>query len=224
MLTGNDWDEVLKEEIDSDYFKQLQQFLAMEYAQHTIYPSMVNIYNALRLTPYENVKVVILGQDPYHGPGQAHGLSFSVQMGVPIPPSLQNIYKEMAQDIGFVNPGHGCLTEWAEQGVLLLNTVLTVRAGQAGSHRGMGWEQFTDAIIRKLNERQTPIVFMLWGANAKQKKPLIDNPAHLVLTAAHPSPLSAYNGFFGCRHFSQATRFLNQNGMNIDWQLSRCPG
>lgn len=220
MLTGNDWDRVLKEEIDSESFKQLQAFLAQEYATRTIYPSMVNIYNALRLTPYHEVKAVILGQDPYHGPGQAHGLAFSVQKGVPVPPSLQNIYKEMAQDIGFKIPHHGCLTGWAEQGVLLLNTVLTVRAGQAGSHKGMGWEQFTDAVIEKLNERERPIVFMLWGRNAAQKKPLITNPAHLVLTAAHPSPLSAYNGFFGCRHFSEATRFLNQQGMNIDWQIS----
>ncbi len=219
MLTGNDWDRILKEEIDSESFKQLQAFLAQEYATRTIYPSMVNIYNALRLTPYHEVKAVILGQDPYHGPGQAHGLAFSVQKGVPVPPSLQNIYKEMAQDIGFKIPHHGCLTGWAEQGVLLLNTVLTVRAGQAGSHKGMGWEQFTDAVIEKLNERERPIVFMLWGRNAAQKKPLITNPAHLVLTAAHPSPLSAYNGFFGCRHFSEATRFLNQQGMNIDWQI-----
>ena len=220
MLTGNDWDRILKEEIDSESFKQLQAFLAQEYATRTIYPSMVNIYNALRLTPYHEVKAVILGQDPYHGPGQAHGLAFSVQKGVPVPPSLQHIYKEMAQDIGFKIPHHGCLTGWAEQGVLLLNTVLTVRAGQAGSHKGMGWEQFTDAVIEKLNERERPIVFMLWGRNAAQKKPLITNPAHLVLTAAHPSPLSAYNGFFGCRHFSEATRFLNQQGMNIDWQIS----
>ena len=219
MLTGNDWDRILKEEIDSESFKQLQAFLAQEYATRTIYPSMVNIYNALRLTPYHEVKAVILGQAPYHGPGQAHGLAFSVQKGVPVPPSLQNIYKEMAQDIGFKIPHHGCLTGWAEQGVLLLNTVLTVRAGQAGSHKGMGWEQFTDAAIEKLNERERPIVFMLWGRNAAQKKPLITNPAHLVLTAAHPSPLSAYNGFFGCRHFSEATRFLNQQGMNIDWQI-----
>ena len=219
MLTGNDWDRILKEEIDSESFKQLQAFLAQEYATRTIYPSMVNIYNALRLTPYHEVKAVILGQDPYHGPGQAHGLAFSVQKGVPVPPSLQNIYKEMEQDIGFKIPHHGCLTGWAEQGVLLLNTVLTVRAGQAGSHKGMGWEQFTDAVIEKLNERERPIVFMLWGRNAAQKKPLITNPAHLVLTAAHPSPLSAYNGFFGCRHFSEATRFLNQQGMNIDWQI-----
>ena len=219
MLTGNDWDRILKEEIDSESFKQLQAFLSQEYATRTIYPSMVNICNALRLTPYHEVKAVILGQDPYHGPGQAHGLAFSVQKGVPVPPSLQNIYKEMAQDIGFKIPHHGCLTGWAEQGVLLLNTVLTVRAGQAGSHKGMGWEQFTDAVIEKLNERERPIVFMLWGRNAAQKKPLITNPAHLVLTAAHPSPLSAYNGFFGCRHFSEATRFLNQQGMNIDWQI-----
>jgi uracil-DNA glycosylase len=219
MITGNDWDQILQEEIESERFQQLQQFLAQEYATRTIYPSMNNIYNALRLTPYHSVKIVILGQDPYHGPGQAHGLAFSVQKGVPVPPSLQNIYKELNADIGFRIPGHGCLTGWAEQGVLLLNTVLTVRAGQANSHKGMGWEPFTDAVIQKLNERETPMVFLLWGRNAAQKKPLITNSAHLVLTAAHPSPLSAYNGFFGCRHFSQATNFLNQQGMNIDWQI-----
>jgi uracil-DNA glycosylase len=219
MSTGNDWDQILQEEIESERFQQLQQFLAQEYATRTIYPSMNNIYNALRLTPYHSVKIVILGQDPYHGPGQAHGLAFSVQKGVPVPPSLQNIYKELNADIGFRIPGHGCLTGWAEQGVLLLNTVLTVRAGQANSHKGMGWEPFTDAVIQKLNERETPMVFLLWGRNAAQKKPLITNSAHLVLTAAHPSPLSAYNGFFGCRHFSQATNFLNQQGMNIDWQI-----
>ena len=220
MLIGNDWDNVLKEEFESEDFKRLQQFLAREYAQYTVYPSMVNIFNALKLTPYHSVKAVILGQDPYHGPGQAHGLSFSVQKGVDIPPSLRTIYKEMHDDIGFVIPSHGCLTEWAQQGVLLLNTVLTVRAGQANSHKGMGWEQFTDTVIEKLNQRSSPMVFMLWGANARAKKPLITNPAHLVLTAAHPSPLSAYNGFFGCRHFSQATHFLNQQGMNIDWQIT----
>ena len=219
MLIGNDWDSVLRDEIESDRFKRLQQVLAQEYATHTIYPSMVNLYSALRYTPYHSVKVVILGQDPYHGPGQAHGLAFSVQKGVPVPPSLQNIYKEMHEDIGFTVPRHGCLTHWAEQGVLLLNTVLTVRAGQAGSHRGIGWEPFTDAVIRRVNERETPVVFLLWGANARQKKPLITNPRHLVLTAAHPSPLSAYNGFFGCRHFSQATRFLNQQGMDVDWAI-----
>ena len=219
MLIGNDWDEVLKEEIESDGFKRLQQVIAQEYAQYTVYPSMVNVFNALRYTPYREVKAVILGQDPYHGPGQAHGLAFSVQKGVPVPPSLQNIYKEMHEDIGFTIPHHGCLISWAEQGVLLLNTVLTVRAGQAGSHRGLGWEAFTDTVIQKINERETPVVFILWGADARQKKPLITNPRHLVLTAAHPSPLSAYNGFFGCRHFSQATRFLNQQGMNIDWEI-----
>ena len=220
MLTGNDWDEVLREEIDSPNFKQLQQFLANEYAQHTIYPSMVNIYNALRLTPYASVKVVILGQDPYHGPGQAHGLSFSVQKGVPIPPSLQNIYKEMAEDIGFVNPGHGCLTEWAQQGVLLLNTVLTVRAGQAGSHRGMGWEQFTDAAIRILNEQDRPIVFLLWGRPAQMKEKMLNNPNHLILKAPHPSPLSAYRGFFGSKPFSKTNEFLKAHGVEpIDWQI-----
>ena len=219
MYIGNEWDELLKDAFESESFQQLQQFLLEEYANRTIYPSMVNVYNALRLTPYHNVKAVILGQDPYHGPGQAHGLCFSVQKGVQIPPSLQNIYKELATDIGFTIPNHGCLESWAKQGVLLLNTVLTVRAGQANSHKGQGWENFTDAVIRKLNERETPMVFLLWGRNAQAKKDLITNPNHLILTSAHPSPLSAYNGFFGCRHFSQATSFLNQHGMNIDWQL-----
>ena len=219
MYIGNEWDELLKDAFESESFQQLQQFLLEEYANRTIYPSMVNVYNALRLTPYHNVKAVILGQDPYHGPGQAHGLCFSVQKGVQIPPSLQNIYKELAADIGFTIPNHGCLESWAKPGVLLLNTVLTVRAGQANSHKGQGWENFTDAVIRKLNERETPMVFLLWGRNAQAKKDLITNPNHLILTSAHPSPLSAYNGFFGCRHFSQATSFLNQHGMNIDWQL-----
>ena len=220
MMTGNDWDRILKEEIDSESFKQLQAFLAQEYATRTIYPSMVNIYNALRLTPYHEVKAVILGQDPYHGPGQAHGLAFSVQKGVPVPPSLQNIYKEMAQDIGFKIPHHGCLTGWAEQGVLLLNTVLTVRAGQAGSHKGMGWEIFTDHVIELLNEREKPMVFLLWGGNARAKAKLIDRRKHCILECAHPSPLSAYNGFFGCRHFSKANEFLTAHNIEpIDWRL-----
>ena len=216
----NDWLEPLKPEFSKLYYRKLYQTVNEEYRTHQIFPPADDIFNAFALTPLHEVKVVILGQDPYHGPGQAHGLSFSVQKGVDIPPSLRNIYKEMHDDIGFVIPSHGCLTEWAQQGVLLLNTVLTVRAGQANSHKGMGWEQFTDTVIEKLNQRSSPMVFMLWGANARAKKPLITNPAHLVLTAAHPSPLSAYNGFFGCRHFSQATHFLNQQGMNIDWQIT----
>jgi uracil-DNA glycosylase len=180
---------------------------------------MYDIFNSLKYTPYENVKAVIIGQDPYHGEGQAHGLCFSVKKGTPPPPSLQNIFKELQADLGLAPP-HGELTDWARQGVLMLNTVLTVRAGQANSHRGKGWEQLTDAIIRKLNERQQPTAFILWGGNAKAKAPLITNPAHAVFKAAHPSPLSAYNGFFGCRHFSAVNNFLSQNGIEpINWEI-----
>lgn len=217
---NNSWDEVLKGEFDKDYYLRLRAFLKQEYKTRTIYPSMYDIFNALKATPYENVKVVILGQDPYHGPGQAHGMAFSVKKGIPVPPSLQNIYKELYDDLGVIPPRHGNLEDWARQGVLLMNAVLTVRAGQANSHRGKGWEIFTDTVISHLNQREKPMVFLLWGNNAKQKRALITNPNHLVLTAAHPSPLSAYNGFFGCRHFSAATRFLNQHGMQINWQIS----
>ena len=216
---GNDWDSLLAGEFEKEYYLRLRQFLKQEYHTRTIYPSMYDIFNAMRYTARRDVKVVILGQDPYHGPGQAHGLAFSVQKGVPVPPSLQNIFKELQTDIGVTPPSHGCLTGWAENGVLLLNTVLTVRAGQAGSHRGMGWETFTDRVIELLDQREGPMVFLLWGANARQKRPLIQHPQHLVLTAAHPSPLSAYNGFFGCRHFSAATRFLNKNGVQMDWRI-----
>ena len=180
---------------------------------------MYDLFNALRFTPCSQVKAVIIGQDPYHGPGQAHGLSFSVQKGVPIPPSLQNIFKELQDDLGVQPPHHGCLEAWARNGVLLLNNVLTVRAGQPNSHKGIGWETFTDDVIKILNERDQPIVFLLWGANARAKQPLLTNPNHLVLTAPHPSPLSAYSGFFGCRHFSKATHFLNQHGVTMDWRI-----
>ena len=181
---------------------------------------MADIFNALKTTDYDDVKVLLLGQDPYHGPGQAHGYAFSVQRGVKTPPSLQNIYKELQSDLGCAVPSHGCLLEWAEQGVLLLNTVLTVRDGQANSHRNRGWELFTDSIIRHLDAREKPLVFLLWGGNAKQKLPLIRGMQHLVLAAAHPSPLSAYNGFFGCRHFSKANAFLQAGGQTpIDWQI-----
>ena len=181
---------------------------------------MYDIFNALKYTPYENVKAVIIGQDPYHGEGQAHGLCFSVKRGVAPPPSLQNIFKELQSDLGIAPPHHGELTDWAKQGVLMLNTVLTVRGGQANSHRGKGWEQLTDAVIRLLNERPQPTAFILWGGNAKAKAPLITNPAHAVFKAAHPSPLSAYNGFFGCRHFSAVNKFLTDNGIEpIDWQI-----
>ncbi|ADU22192.1 uracil-DNA glycosylase [Ruminococcus albus] len=218
---GNSWDNILAEEFKSDYYLQLREFLKREYAQQTIYPNMYDIFNALKYTAYEDVKVVIIGQDPYHGEGQAHGLCFSVKRGIMPPPSLQNIFKELQNDVGFRMPDNGELTDWTKQGVLLLNAVLTVRAGQANSHRGMGWEKLTDAVISKLNEREKPIVFMLWGRNAKEKQKLITNKNHLVLTAAHPSPLSAYNGFFGCRHFSRANEFLTQTGQEpIDWSIS----
>ena len=217
---GNDWDEVLSGEFDKDYYRLLRDFLKKEYSSQTIYPSMYDIFNAQKATAFGDVKVVILGQDPYHGPGQAHGMCFSVKKGVAVPPSLVNIYKELKEDVGFQIPSHGFLESWADQGVLLMNTVLTVRAGQANSHKGKGWEIFTDQVIRHLNEREQPMVFLLWGANAKSKRQLITNPKHMILTAAHPSPLSAYNGFFGCRHFSRANLFLQEQGMKpIDWQL-----
>lgn len=216
---GNDWDEILKGEFDKEYYQKLRKFLISEYRTQRIHPSMYDIFNALKYTPYSNVKVIILGQDPYHGPNQAHGLSFSVQKGVPVPPSLQNIYKELESDIGFKAPPHGNLVKWAQNGVLLLNTVLTVREGQANSHKGMGWEIFTDTVISHLNRREKPMVFLLWGGNAKRKKTLITNPNHLILETVHPSPLSAYGGFFGCRHFSKAAEFLRQHGDDIDWSL-----
>lgn len=217
---GNDWDEVLAEDLSSESYQALRAFLKTEYKSHVVYPSMYDIFSALKETPYAGVKVLLLGQDPYHGPNQAHGLAFSVLPGIQVPPSLQNIYKELHEDLGCRIPDTGCLLPWARQGVLLLNTALTVRAGQANSHRGRGWETFTDSIIRHLNAREKPVVFLLWGGNAKQKRALITSPQHLVLQAAHPSPLSAYNGFFGCRHFSKTNEFLVQNGMApIDWQL-----
>lgn len=216
---GNDWDEILAGEFQKEYYLRLRQILKQEYCTQTIYPSMYDLFNALRFTPCSQVKAVIIGQDPYYGPGQAHGLSFSVQKGVPIPPSLQNIFKELQDDLGVQPPHHGCLEAWARNGVLLLNNVLTVRAGQPNSHKGIGWETFTDDVIKILNERDQPIVFLLWGANARAKQPLLTNPNHLVLTAPHPSPLSAYSGFFGCRHFSKATHFLNQHGVTMDWRI-----
>ncbi len=221
MVTlGNDWDTVLAGEFEKDYYVRLRTFLKGEYSQHTVYPDMFNIFNALKTTPYSEVNAVILGQDPYHEPGQAHGLCFSVQHGTPPPPSLVNIYKELQSDLGFAPPPHGCLIDWAKQGVLLLNTVLTVRRGAANSHKGKGWETFTDTVIQHLNHRERPVIFLLWGGNAKAKLPLIDAKHHHVLTAAHPSPLSAYNGFFGCKHFSKANALLKQQGRAIDWQLS----
>ena len=217
---GNSWDILLKDEFEKDYYLKLRQFLKNEYATKTIYPNMYDIFNALKYTPYEDVKVVILGQDPYHGPGQAHGLCFSVKEGVEPPPSLKNIFKEIESDIGIKLSGSGDLTPWAKQGVLLLNTALTVRQGQPNSHKGMGWEILTDRIISLLNERKEPIVFLLWGANARSKKKLITAPQHLILETVHPSPLSAYNGFFGCRHFSRANEFLQAHGVSpVDWQI-----
>ena len=217
---GNEWDELLKNEFQSDYYLKLRNFLAYEYKHYTVYPNMYDIFNSLKTTSYSDVKVVILGQDPYHGPNQAHGMCFSVKKGVEAPPSLKNIFKELQDDCGCSIPPHGELTEWAKQGVLLLNTVLTVRAGQANSHANKGWEILTDQIIRLLNEKQTPIVFLLWGRNAQNKISLITNPNHLILKCAHPSPLSAYNGFFGCHHFSKTNAFLKEHGMKeIDWQI-----
>lgn len=217
---GNDWDAILADEFKKPYYLALRQFLKEEYSSKVIYPSMYDIFNAFRYTPYSDVKVVLLGQDPYHGAGQAHGLCFSVKDGVAPPPSLVNLFKELNHDVGCTVPQSGCLTKWAERGVMLLNSVLTVREGAAGSHRGKGWETFTDSVISRLNDRKVPIVFMLWGNYAKSKIPLITSDRHLVLTAAHPSPLSASYGFFGCRHFSKANDFLVSNGMMpVDWQL-----
>lgn len=218
---NNDWDELLRDEFNKDYYLELRRKLIQEYRTQRIYPGMYDIFNAMKLTSYNDVKCVIIGQDPYHGEGQAHGLSFSVRRGIAPPPSLVNIFKEIRDDVGIDNLGkHGDLTKWAESGVLLLNSVLTVRANQARSHRGLGWENFTTDVIKLLNEREKPIVFMLWGGDAKQKRQFITNRQHLVLTAAHPSPLSAYNGFFGCRHFSKANEFLRANGMTeINWSI-----
>ena len=217
---GNEWDEIMAGEFDLPYYKQLREFLKQEYFTKEIYPDMNNIFNAMKHASYSDIKAVILGQDPYHEPGQAHGLCFSVQKGCPIPPSLQNIYKELNADLGIPPAPHGELYKWADNGVLLLNTVLTVRRGQANSHKGKGWEIFTDDVIKKLNEREKPMVFLLWGANARSKKQFITNPNHLVLEAAHPSPLSAYNGCFGCRHFSKCNAFLEAHGIEpVDWRI-----
>lgn len=217
---GNEWDALLADEFKKGYYLQLRQFLIAEYNSRKIFPPMNDIFNALKATSYSDVKAVILGQDPYHGEGQAHGMCFSVKKGTPPPPSLQNIFKEIQSELGLPIPPHGELTAWAKRGVLLLNTVLTVREGMANSHRGRGWEIFTDRVIELLNARETPMVFLLWGANARAKKGLITNPAHLVLECAHPSPLSANNGFFGCGHFVKANEFLEKNGVQpIDWAI-----
>ncbi len=220
---GNDWDEVLRGEFDKEYYLRLREFLKREYSQHLIYPDMYDIFNAMKYTSYGDTKVVILGQDPYHEPGQAHGLAFSVQPGTRVPPSLINIYKEIENEYGMKMPSdYGYLESWARQGVLLLNTTLTVRAHRANSHKDAGWQIFTDDVIAKLNERIKPMVFMLWGSNARSKIGLIDSSRHLILTSAHPSPLSAYRGFFGCGHFRKANEFLSVNGMTpIDWTVKR---
>ena len=219
-MISNDWLPALKDEFSKDYYKKLFSFVKEEYSTHVIYPPSDDIFNALHLTPLKDVKILILGQDPYFNEKQAHGLCFSVQPGVDIPPSLKNIYAELETDLGCKIPNNGYLTKWAEQGVLLLNTVLTVRAHQPNSHQGKGWENFTDAIIQKVNQQDRPIVYMLWGKPAQSKMKMLNNPKHLILTAPHPSPLSAYRGFFGCKHFSQANEFLKKNGIEpIDWQI-----
>lgn len=218
------WKEVLKDEFEKEYMKKLKAFLLQEKEEgYTVYPPSKLIFNAFNHTPFHQVKAVILGQDPYHGKNQAHGLAFSVQKGVSIPPSLKNIYKELENDIpGFVQPGHGELTKWADQGVLLLNATLTVRAGAPGSHHNKGWEVFTDRAIQELSNLEQKIVFLLWGKNAQAKIPLIDQAKHYILKAAHPSPYSANNGFFGCRHFSKTNSILKENGFApIDWQIDK---
>ena len=217
---ANDWLEPLKPEFSKQYYRELYQKVIEEYKTHLVFPPSDDIFNAFALTPLHDVKVVIIGQDPYHNVGQAHGLCFSVRPDVEIPPSLVNIYKELHDDLGCYVPNNGYLVKWAKQGILLLNTVLTVRAHQANSHRGLGWEQFTDAAIRILNEEDRPIVFILWGAPAQTKKKMLNNPRHLILEAPHPSPLSAYRGFFGSRPFSKTNAFLEENGLTpIDWQI-----
>lgn len=217
---GNGWDALLEKEFSKEYYLELREFLKKEYSRYNVYPDMFDIFNALKYTDYDGVSAVILGQDPYHGRGQAEGLCFSVKDGIEKPPSLVNIFKEYSSDLGFPAPESGSLKKWAQNGVLLLNTSLTVREGMANSHSGKGWEIFTDRVIELLNAREKPIVFILWGRNARNKKALITNKNHLILEAAHPSPLSAYNGFFGSRHFSKANAFLREKGLpEIDWQL-----
>ena len=220
QILNDSWWQQLKDEFNKPYYQELREMLKREYAEHTVYPEPNDIYNALHYTSYESVKVVILGQDPYHGPGQAHGLSFSVQPGVNPPPSLKNIFIELQNDIGADIPNHGSLVSWAKQGVLLLNTVLTVRRGQANSHKGKGWEQLTDSIIDVLNKRDKPVVFILWGRHAQMKKERIDTSKHFIIQSPHPSPFSARNGFFGSRPFSRANQYLEQIGDEpIDWSL-----
>ena len=218
---GNDWDEVLSDLFQSENYKKIRDFLKEEYSTHTIYPSMYDIFNAFKMTPYKSIKAVILGQDPYHEPNQAHGLCFSVKDGCVPPPSLVNIFKEMKSDLGLEPPKNGDLTKWAERGVLLLNTTLTVRRGMANSHSKCGWTAFTDEVIKKISAREKPVVFILWGGNARAKKPLIDTERHFIVESTHPSPLSCYNGFFGSKPFSKTNRFLESVGEEpIDWNLN----
>lgn len=217
---SNDWLPAMSGEFHKDYYKKLHQTVMQEYQNYQVFPEPDDLFNAFHLTPLKDVKVVIFGQDPYHNVGQAHGLCFSVKPGVEVPPSLVNIYKELQDDLGCYIPNNGYLVKWAEQGVLLLNTVLTVRAHQANSHRGIGWEAFTDAAIRVLNEQDRPMVFILWGRPAQMKKSMLNNPKHLILEAPHPSPLSAYRGFFGSKPFSKTNQFLETHGLSpIDWQI-----
>lgn len=217
---GNNWDSILADEFKREYYLKLREFLKYEYSHYIIFPPMYDIFNAFKCTDYNDVKVVILGQDPYHEPNQAHGMAFSVKPGVATPPSLQNIYKELHDSLGCYIPDNGYLVKWAQQGVLLLNTTLTVRSGNANSHSGAGWQTFTDNVIRKLNDRAEPVIFMLWGSNARRKTELIDRTKHFILEAPHPSPLSAYRGFFGCNHFVRANEILAQRGVApIDWQI-----
>lgn len=224
-MIANDWLAAVSEEFKAPYYRELYTFIKEEYGKTVIYPPADDIFNAFHFTPLSKVKVLLLGQDPYHNVNQAHGLSFSVLPSQKdIPPSLQNIYQELHDDLGCAIPNNGYLKKWADQGVLLLNTVLTVRAHQANSHHGKGWEKFTDAVIRAVNEQDRPVVYLLWGRPAQSKMPMLTNPKHLVLKAPHPSPLSAYRGFFGCRHFSQTNAFLEEHGIEpIDWQIEDIP-
>lgn len=217
---GNSWDGLLADEFSKDYYKKLQEFLKNEYENYVIHPDKEDIFTTLKCTSFEDTRVVIFGQDPYHGENQAHGMAFSVKKGVDIPPSLKNMYKELNQELGLYIPNHGCLEKWARQGVLLLNSALTVRDGEANSHKGKGWEILTDKITSLLNERKEPVIFLLWGNDAKKKEELITNPQHIILSAAHPSPLSASRGFFGCGHFKKVNNILTAlNKKEIDWQI-----
>lgn len=219
-MIGNDWDSLLKNEYEKDYFKRLEEFVNNEYKNKIIYPKINEVYNAFRCTSYDDIKVVIIGQDPYHGENQAEGLCFSVKKGIAKPPSLVNIFKELYDDLGCQIPKNGSLVEWTKQGILLLNSVLTVEKDKAASHRAKGWEQFTDEVIKMINEKSTPVVFILWGSYARSKKQLITNNKHFIIESAHPSPLSAYNGFFGSRPFSKTNEFLIKKGLKpINWEI-----